>query len=150
MKDAIKIREANEKDQDEIWAIIKEVIAKGDSYVFEPNSPREELIAYWCGSDKHTYVAIDGDDVVGTFLIKDNYIGLGSHVANASYMTKPSEFGRGIGRKMGEHSLGEAKTLGYHAMQFNIVIKTNERAVNLWKSLGFKIVGEVPEVFNVI
>ena len=49
---------------------------------------------------------------------------------------------------MGEFSLAEAKRLGYTAMQFNIVIKSNARAVNLWQNLGFKIIGEIPDAFN--
>ena len=85
--------------------------------------------------------------VVGTFIIKDNFPDLGAHVANASYMTLPSAFGKGIGRNMGEFSLKEARQLGYRAMQFNIVLKHNERAIRLWQGLGFKIIGEVPEAF---
>jgi ribosomal protein S18 acetylase RimI-like enzyme len=33
-------------------------------------------------------------------------------------------------------------------MQFNIVVKSNERAIAIWKKLGCDIVGEVPEVFK--
>ena len=106
------------------------------------------MIGYWCGSDKHTYVAEIDQKVVGTFVIKDNFPGLGSHVANASYMTKPGVFGKGIGRSMAEFSLIEAKHLGYLAMQFNMVVKHNERAIQLWKKLGFEIKGEIPDAFN--
>jgi L-amino acid N-acyltransferase YncA len=106
------------------------------------------MLDYWCKEDKHTYVAEIGDEIVGTFIIKDNFPGLGSHVANASYMTLPSAFGKGIGRTMGEFSLSEAKRLGYRAIQFNIVVKTNERAIRLWQNLGFAIKGEIPEAFN--
>ena len=83
-------------------------------------------------------------EVVGTFIIKDNFPGLGSHVANASYMTLPVAFGKGIGRSMAEFSLTEAKHLGYRAMQFNIVVKTNDRAIRLWQKLGFEIKAEIP------
>ena len=63
-------------------------------------------------------------------------------------MTLPAASGQGIGKTMGEFSLEEAKRLGYKAMQFNMVIKSNERALRLWEKLGFKIVGEIPEAFN--
>ena len=106
------------------------------------------MLAYWCGQDKHTYVATIGGLVVGTFIIKDNQPGLGSHIANASYMTSPAASGKGIGKAMGEFSLKEAKRFGYKAMQFNIVIKSNEKAIRLWEKLGFKIIGEIPEAFN--
>jgi len=144
----IHIRKAEPEDYDSIWQIIQEVIAGGDTCVFDPDSSREEMLQYWCSQDKHCYVAIIENIIVGTFFIKDNFPGLGSHVANASYMTLPSAFGKGIGRSMGEFSISEAKQLGYKAMQFNIVVKTNERAIRLWQKLGFEIKGEIPEAFN--
>ena len=144
----LNIRKAVADDHDSIWQIIEEVIAGGDTYVFSPGSDRRSMLGYWCGSDKHTYVAEMEGIIVGTFIIKDNFPDLGSHIANASYMTKPGAFGQGIGRKMAEFSYTEAKRLGYLAMQFNIVVKTNERAIKLWKNLGFEIIGEVPDAFN--
>ena len=144
----IQIRKARPKDRDFIWQIIQEVIAGGDTYVFDPNSSRDVLLDYWCGVDKHTYVAEIENVLVGTFLITDNFPDLGSHVANAAYMTLPSAMGKGIGRAMGKFSLKEAKNLGYRAMQFNIVVKHNKRAISLWQSLGFEIIGEVPEAFH--
>lgn len=144
----IEIRKALLSDQDSIWSIIKEVISSGDTYVFSPDSTREKMLDYWCGADKHTYVATIDQEVLGTFVIKDNQIDLGAHIANAGYMTSPKAFGRGIGKKMGEFSIIEAKRIGYLAMQFNLVIKSNSRAVSLWEKIGFKIIGEIPEAFN--
>ncbi len=148
MNPQIKIRKADPDDYLSIWAIIHEVISAGDTYVFAPDSSHQEMLKYWCGEDKHTYVATIDHKIVGTFIIKDNLPDLGSHVANASYMTLPSAFGKGIGRTMGEFSLAEAKRLGYRAMQFNIVVKSNEKAIRLWQKLGFEIIGEIPEAFN--
>lgn len=144
----IIIRRAEFADADQIWAIIQPVIAGGDTYVFAPDSDKESMLAYWCHPDKHTFVALIDDQIVGTFIIKSNFPGLGAHVANASYMTAPSAEGRGVGTTMARYSLEEARRLGYHAMQFNIVIKSNERAVRLWKKLGFEIKGEIPDAFN--
>lgn len=146
--ETINFRKATPQDHESIWLIIREVISSGDTYVFDPDSPKDKMISYWCGEDKHTYVAIIDDKVVGTFIIKDNQPDLGSHVANASYMTLPSAFGKGIGRAMGEYSLQETRRLGYRAMQFNIVVKNNTRAVKLWQKLGFQIIGEVLEAFH--
>ena len=116
--------------------------------MFTPGTDRSTMLEYWCGRDKHTFVAIKDEQLVGTFILKDNQPGLGAHVANASYMTRPDAFGRGIGRAMAEFSLVEAKKLGYKAMQFNIVVKSNERAIRLWQNLGFEIVGEIPDAFD--
>ncbi|QDK79996.1 GNAT family N-acetyltransferase [Spirosoma sp. KCTC 42546] len=144
----IDIRKATPADQEPIWEIIKPVIASGDTYVFDPNSSKEKMLAYWCGPDKHTYVAERNGIIVGTFVLKDNQPDLGSHIANGSYMTAPSASGQGVGKAMGAFSIEEAKRLGYKAMQFNIVIKSNEQAVRLWEKLGFTIIGEIPEAFN--
>ena len=144
----INIRKAQQSDQDAIWQIIEQVISTGDTYVFAPDSDKTKMLDYWCGEDKHTYVAVLDNEIVGTFIIKDNFPDLGSHVANASYMTHPEASGKGIGRTMGEFSLDETKKLGYKAMQFNIVVKSNERAIRLWQNLGFQIKGEIPDAFN--
>lgn len=143
-----KIRQAVSSDHDAIWEIIHQVISAGDTYVFDPDSPKEKMLAFWCGQDRHTYVAVSDDKIVGSFVLKDNQPDLGSHIANGAYMVSPSASGQGIGKAMGEYSIAEAKRLGYKAMQFNIVIKSNERAVKLWQNLGFKIIGEIPEAFN--
>lgn len=144
----IEIRRAILTDHQDIWNIIKEVISTGDTYVFAPGSSKEKMLNFWCGVDKQTYVAIIDGKITGTFFIKDNQPDLGSHIANAGYMTIPAAFGKGIGKAMGEFSIAEAKRLGYKAMQFNIVVKSNEAAVSLWKKLGFKIIGEIPEAFD--
>lgn len=144
----MEIRKACFEDYDQIWEIIKQVISSGDTYVFAPDSSKEKMLAYWCGKDKHTFVATINGRIAGTFILKDNQPDLGSHIANASYMTLPSASGRGIGKAMGEFSLQEAKRLGYKAMQFNLVVKSNEKAIALWMKLGFEIIGEIPHAFN--
>ena len=145
----IEIRKYQEADKERIWEIIKFVISGGDSFTLAPDAPREAMLADWCSAEKHTYVAVsDKGEVVATFYIKPNQPGLGSHVANGSYMVAPEARGTGIGRRIGEFSIAEAARLGFKAMQFNFVVKSNEKAVKLWQSLGFEIIGEIPEAFN--
>jgi ribosomal protein S18 acetylase RimI-like enzyme len=144
----IVIRKATKEDASQIWKIIESVISSGDTYTFDPYTPQETMLNYWLGADKYTYVAVNEDIIVGTFWLKDNQPGLGSHIANGAYMTSPFARGQGVGKLMGEFSLLEAKRLGYRAVQFNIVVKTNELAVRLWQKLGFQIIGEIPEAFN--
>lgn len=144
----IEIRKATKEDEPEIWKIIKSVIASGDTYVFSPDSSREKMLAFWCGADKKTYVAVLENQIVGTFFLKDNQPDLGSHIANAGYMVAPEATGKRVGKTMAEFSLDEARKLGYEAMQFNFVVKSNEVAVKLWQSLGFEIIGEIPEAFQ--
>ena len=93
-------------------------------------------------------VAVEGETIVGTYIIKENQIGLGSHVANGFYVIHPDHHGRGIGKMLGLHSLEYARSSGFKAMQFNIVVATNSPAVALWKKLGFRIVGTIPRAFR--
>lgn len=144
----LQIRKAESDDREDVWSILKSIIEKGDAYAFSPNTSKEEMLTWWFASEKHTYVATDGEKVAGTFVIKDNQPGLGSHIANAAYAVSPDVRGKGTGKMMGVFSLKEAKKLGYLAMQYNLVVKTNESAVRLWKNLGFEIIGEIPEAFN--
>jgi len=144
----IEIRKATDTDHVAIWEIIHRVLQGGDTYSFAPESTREQMMAYWFAPGKHTYVALYDGKIAGTFAICDNQPGLGSHVANGAFMVSALFAGKGIGKAMGGFSLTEARRLGYKAMQFNFVVKSNERAVKLWQSLGFNIVGEVPDAFN--
>jgi L-amino acid N-acyltransferase YncA len=144
----MKIRAAAEADRDAIWEIFPEVVAAGDTYAIDPDVSREEALAYWSGANTQTYVAESTGRVVGTYILRPNQSGRGSHVANAGFMVAPDARGQGIGRAMGEHCLSEARRLGFRAMQFNFVVSTNESAVRLWEDLGFKIVGSLPSAFR--
>ena len=144
----LTIREANDHDADAIWEIFHAVIADGDAYVFAPDTPREDALAYWFGPTARTYVAEIANRTAGTYLLRPNRPGLGSHVANAAFMVSPEARGLGVGRAMGEHCLAQAKSFGYRAMQFNFVVSTNEPAVRLWQRLGFQIVGTLPGAFR--
>jgi len=144
----MKIRAAAEPDHDPIWKIFRAVVAIGDTYAIDPNISREEALAYWFGADTQTYVAESAGHVVGTYILRPNQSGGGSHVANAAFMVAPDARGQGVGRAMGEHCLSEARRLGFRAMQFNFVVATNESAVRLWQDLGFKIVGTLAGAFR--
>jgi ribosomal protein S18 acetylase RimI-like enzyme len=144
----LRIRRATGKDREAIWQIFHAVVSGGDTYVFDPDISRRQALAYWFSPKTRCYVALSNQKIVGTYIMKANQPGLGSHVANAGFMVAPSAQGRGIGRAMGEHCLREAERLGFRAMQFNFVVSTNETAVRLWKDLGFKIVGRLPGAFR--
>jgi ribosomal protein S18 acetylase RimI-like enzyme len=106
------------------------------------------VLSYWTGPDKETFVAEEDGVILGTYYMRPNQAGGGRHVCNCGYMTRASATGRGVVRSMCEHSLAYAASRGYQAMQFNFVISTNERAVRLWQSLGFEIVGRLPDAFR--
>src|SRR5215472_16955994 len=166
---SMKIRHATDTDRDAVWNIFHEVAADGDTYALDPNISREDALAYWFAPGTRTYVA-QGDRVedgvatpgkptaspeitcarkiLGTYILRPNQSGGGSHVANAGFMVSDGARGHGIGRAMAEHCLSEARRLGFGAMQFNYVISTNTAAIRLWQDLGFDIVGTLPSAFR--
>ena len=143
-----QIRPARAADADALWHIFREVVAGGDTYVFDDDTPREFADAYWFGPGVSTWVAVDGERVLGVYKIVANQRGRGAHVANASYMVDAAARGRGLGEALGRHSLEQARALGYAAMQFNFVVSTNTGAVRLWQRLGFAIAGTLPGAFR--
>jgi L-amino acid N-acyltransferase YncA len=144
----VEIRKAELADWDAIWAIWHAVVAEGTTYVYATDTSKEEAFALWMTPPAIPYVAVADAQIVGTYLIKPNQPGLGSHVANAGFMVSAAHAGKGIGRAMGLHALEEARRAGFQAMQFNFVVSSNTRAVALWQSLGFTIVGTVPQAYR--
>jgi L-amino acid N-acyltransferase YncA len=144
----IEVRAATEGDFDDIWRIFRAVVEPGDAYTFGPETTREQARDFWMAKGSNAFVAVVDGLVRGTYLLKPNQPELGSHVANAAYMVDPASRGLGLGELMGRHSLAEAKARGFRAMQFNIVVSTNEPAVRLWTKLGFAIVGTLPAAFR--
>ena len=144
----MNIRKATETDVDEIWGIFSRVIKTGDTYVFNPNTPKADLKKHWFADYMETYVIEENQQILGTYIIKPNQIDLGSHIANCSYMVNPNSQGKGIGKKLCEHSLKTAKENKFEGIQFNIVVSTNTGAIELWKKYGFKIIGTTPKGFK--
>ena len=145
----IDIRPAQEADFDAMWPIFQTLVAAGDTYTFPADTTREACHAYWFGPGVQSYVAVMGSErLLGMYKLVANQPGHGSHVANASFMVDPAAQGVGVGRMMGVHCMEEARRAGYLAMQFNFVVSSNVRAVGLWQSLGFDIVGRLPGAFD--
>jgi GNAT superfamily N-acetyltransferase len=141
-------RIATNEDEESLWGILEPMVRKGGTYVFSLDKSKESLMGYWMGVDKSTFVVELDGELVGTFYLKANQEGLGDHVCNAGFVVAPAAEGQGIGRWMGEFAQAEAKSRGFLAMQFNFVIKSNQRAVQLWKSLGFAVIGEIPDAYR--
>jgi L-amino acid N-acyltransferase YncA len=143
------IRRATDADWPGIWAVWHRVVAAGDSYVWDPDTGEDAARTLWMlPPPAEVWVAADDGAVIGTAILKPNQPGLGDHVANAGFMVDPAMGGRGVGRRLAEHVIRRAAASGYEAMQFNAVVSTNTRAVALWRSLGFDIVGTVPGAFR--
>jgi ribosomal protein S18 acetylase RimI-like enzyme len=142
------IRPARPEDAVVLWSIIGPVIRAGETYTLDRQMSEGDALAYWLAADKETFVAEENGVILGTYFIRSNQAGGGAHVCNCGYITSAAATGRGIARLMCQHSLNHARARGYRAMQFNFVVSTNERAVRLWESLGFEIVGRLPLAFK--
>jgi ribosomal protein S18 acetylase RimI-like enzyme len=140
------IRLATAADEDGIWRILEPIIREGATYPLPRAMSRLAALHYWLASDHEVFVADDNGAISGTYFLRANQHGGGSHVANCGYAT--AERGRGIGRTLCEHSLRQAKSRGFTAMQFNFVVSTNDLAVHLWQALGFSVVGRLPGAFD--
>lgn len=141
------VRPANTEDGEAIWCILEPIIREGDTYALPRDIGRDAALGYWRAPEHQVFVAETDGAIIGTYYLRANQQGGGAHVANCGYMTAPWARGQGIARALCLHSLERARALGFRAMQFNFVVSTNDRAVRLWQSLGFSIVGRLPEVF---
>lgn len=142
------IRIAQPKDFEEIWPIFNAVIRSGDTYTFPSDMSKRDAQGYWMHNTNSVYVAELDNRIVGTYILKANQLGQGSHISNASFMVDPNIHGKGIGKALGQHCISEAQAKGFTGMQFNIVVSTNTAAVSLWKKLGFRIIGTTPKGFQ--
>jgi len=142
------IRLAANEDASAVWAIMEPIIRAGETYSLPREMSKEDVLAYWFSAEREVFVAEDNGEIVGTYGLQANQKGGGAHVANCGYMTAVSATGRGVARAMCAHSLDRARERGFRAMQFNFVISTNQRAVRLWQSFGFEIVGRLPGAFQ--
>ncbi len=146
---SLAVRPTEARDREGILPLARALVDDANTYAFDPDVSDDALWAYWApAAPGRGYVAEEGGALVGVVVIKPNHPGPGAHVANASYAVRADARGRGIGRSLGEASLEIAKELGYAAMQFNIVVGTNTAALRLWRALGFRVVGTIPDGFE--
>ena len=145
----IVVRPATDADWTALWPIVEAVARAGETYAWPRDITEPAARALWMQTPPGVaLVAVDGDQVLGGAAIKPNQMGGGSHVANAAFMVAPAARGRGVGRRLGVAALDWARAAGFRAVQFNAVVETNETAIALWRSLGFEILGTVPEAFD--
>lgn len=145
----MKIRPFEAGDWPALWPLLHATFAAGETYAFAPDSSEAQIHRAWIEQPTETHVACDADGrIVGTYFIKPNQPGLGDHVANCGYVVAPEAQGRGTAGLMCEHSQARGRALGFRAMQYNLVVAANERALRLWQRLGFAIVGRLPGAFR--
>ena len=134
--------------RDGLWNVLEPVIRAGETYPLPCDMTRDDALAYWLAREHDVFVAVADDQVLGTYYLRPNSRAGGAHVANAGYMVDPAARGRGVASALFQHSVIHAKQRGYRALQFNLVVSTNDVAVRLWQKLGMTMVGTLPGAFR--
>ncbi len=143
------IRKFQEQDWAETWKIVEPVFRAGETYAFSPDITAEEAHKVWIETPAATFVVVDSDNkILGTYYIKQNQPALGAHVCNCGYIVADNARNQGLAALMCDHSQVQALSMGFLAMQYNLVVATNESAVHLWKKKGFQIIGTLPKSFR--
>ena len=143
------IRPIEDADWPATWAVLEPVLRAGETYSIDRDVSEAEARALWVDAPEATFVALDDDrGVTGSYYLKPNQPGQGSHVCNCGYVVGEDARGSGVATAMCEHSQREAIRRGFRAMQYNLVVATNRGAVRLWERLGFQTVGILPRAFR--
>ncbi|MEU8701044.1 GNAT family N-acetyltransferase [Streptomyces sp. NPDC048680] len=144
------IREATTGDWSAVWPFFHEIVSAGETFTYPLDLGESDARDWWLVKSPNRAVVAVADDgtILGTAKMNRNHMGNGSHIASASYMVDPRHTGRGVGRALCEYTIDWARSAGYRAMQFNAVVETNTAAVGLYRSLGFEVLGTLPEGFN--
>jgi ribosomal protein S18 acetylase RimI-like enzyme len=141
------MRPVRDADEPALWAMLEPVFRAGETYAIERDISRAAALEFWCGGTHSAYVAEVDGVVLGSYYLCPNQRGGGAHVANCGFVTAQAAQGKGVARAMLTDALARARAEGFRAMQFNLVVSTNTRAVALWQAHGFEIVGRLPGAF---
>jgi GNAT superfamily N-acetyltransferase len=145
----VQIRPAADEDWPLIYPFFSAIVADGETYAYPESLTQDEAGRLWMQRPPvQTVVAIENRALLGSATMGPNRPGRGSHIATGSFMIDPAHQGRGVGRALGEYLVEWCRAGGYHGIQFNAVVETNQVAVRLWQSLGFQILATVPEAFD--
>lgn len=144
----MQISEITKSDFESFWPVFKDVVNAQETYAFDSDIDLETAYNLWCISPQRSYVVKENGLILGSYYIKANAAGPSAHISNCGYMVSLESRGKGVARMLCLHSQEIAIELGYTAMQFNSVVSTNVIAINLWKKLGYKVIGTIPNAYK--
>jgi GNAT superfamily N-acetyltransferase len=135
-------------DQDgELFDLFARIVASGEGFPHAPPLTRAQFDDTWVRPVTTVIAATVDGELAGAYYLKPNSPGRAAHIANAGYMVSAAHRGTGVGRALVEDSITRAPTLGFDAIQFNLVFASNP-ARKLYEDLGWREVGRVPAAVN--
>jgi GNAT superfamily N-acetyltransferase len=144
----MEIRPFIATDWPEVWPIVRDIVRAADTYVYDPAMTEAEARAIWIEKPPGlTVVAREDERILGSAKMGPNRPGPGSHIATASFMVAAEARGRGVGTALCRYALDWARGRGFAGMQFNAVADSNRGAIEIYRRLGFDVVGTVPGAF---
>lgn len=146
MIEIIKMTESELSDCTEIWnSIVEEANSFPQIDTLSLSDARE-----FFGSQSYTGAAViaEENEVAGVYILHPNNIGRCGHICNASFAVKKNKRGMHIGEAMVRDCIKKGGELGFKILQFNAVVKSNTAALALYKKLGFKQLGIIPNGFK--
>ena len=146
---SLQIRHFEPADWRMVWQLLEPVFRAGETFPHDPTITEAQAREQWVEQNQTVMVAADAaGSLVGTYTLKPNSLTLGAHVANAGYVVAEHCRRQGVGSRLCQHSLQEARRLGFRAMQFNLVVSTNTASIRCWQRNGFQLVGTLPGAFR--
>ena len=99
------IRPYSEHDWPQIWGILEPIFRAAETYAVSKDISEQEAKRIWVSGPAATFVIVNEDDyVAGSYYIKPNQPGPGSHVCNCGYVVSSESQGKGLASQMCIHS----------------------------------------------
>jgi GNAT superfamily N-acetyltransferase len=143
LKDGQEVTLKDHDDDESVRDLLNLIIQEGSSYPQRKPLDLEGFQRYWLSH--RAYCVCVENALVAAFFLRPNHPGRCSHIANGGFIVHPNWRSQGLGRLMGEAALEIAAKLGFQAIQFNLVFANNLPSLKLWLSLGFTIIGRIPQ-----
>lgn len=140
---SVKLDVMHPQEEPLVMDLLNTIILEGQSYPQEVPLTEAVFAQYWLVN--RSFVVRTEQEVLGAFYLKPNFPGRCSHTGNAGFVVQPHMRRQGIGRFMGESMLRLACQEGFDAIMFNLVFETNVASLKLWQSLGFAVIGKIPQ-----
>ena len=134
---------------EESLAIWNEVVRDGNAF------PQEEELSLKTGDaffSSQTFTGLarsqETGRIAGLYILHPNNVGRCGHICNASYAVAKEWRGHHLGGMLVSHSLQQGKRCGFRILQFNAVVRSNEKALALYRKQGFVQLGVIPGGFR--